>query len=108
MNKEEYQEYLKSDWWQKRRLARGWLSNWTCDRCNINGIQMHIHHLSYDRIGAELDEDLECICWICHAKEHNKIPVYKPINFKESKIKYNLSEEDAKVLNQIFLELSLI
>ena len=36
-----------------------------CERCKRFG-HLEIHHLTYERLGHELDSDLEALCDICH------------------------------------------
>jgi|SRR5208283_4026464 len=42
-----------------------------CERCH-KGVAVHMHHLSYERAGNELAEDLQHICLYCHMSEHPK------------------------------------
>lgn len=64
-----YQEYLDSFEWQTTKerilLKRG-------KRCQVCGSQeeIHIHHLTYERLGCEKDEDLMVLCEPCHTKEY--------------------------------------
>ena len=67
----EYRNYLASDHWRKlrtrvRRRARGW-----CERCKV-GKRSDIHHLTYERLGAEKLEDLVAVCSYCHEFLHGK------------------------------------
>ena len=65
--------YLKSDWWRERRKLKLEACGRVCNRCrSIKNIQ--VHHLSYARKYAELDEDLEVLCKPCHEAEHGLIP----------------------------------
>lgn len=64
-----YEDYLKSDLWkQKRKCALFVLGN----RCQICRCQKGIvvHHVSYERIGKELIEDLSVLCKMCHKIVH--------------------------------------
>lgn len=65
-----YGEYMKSVEWRAR--ADWYLShaNSTCADCG--GKATHVHHLSYDRLGCEADEDLICLCWHCHETRHGR------------------------------------
>jgi hypothetical protein len=67
----EYEEYLRSSDWAKRRppiLAR---SNGICEVCE-HFRATDVHHVSYARIGAELDSDLLAVCTFCHGLLHSK------------------------------------
>jgi hypothetical protein len=69
-----YEDYLKSEHWKSRRYFRGQKSKWTCERCGAKDKPIHIHHLNYNHLWNESDEDLECLCEDCHWWEHHRIP----------------------------------
>lgn len=66
---------------------------------------LEVHHLNYERLGAELDEDLELLCKRCHTIEHrgsywgqfeggtDKVPEIRRLREKG----YSLREISAKV-----------
>jgi 5-methylcytosine-specific restriction endonuclease McrA len=63
----EYERHLASDEWQALRAARITAARGRCERCgDTEGLQLH--HRSYDRLGKERDDDLELLCWRCHAE----------------------------------------
>lgn len=64
-----YSRYIKSPAWRRVRakvLARskGW-----CERCRTERA-LHVHHVTYARLGNEALNDLEALCAGCHVKEH--------------------------------------
>jgi hypothetical protein len=66
-----YEQYLQTAEWRQRRnraLAR---ASWRCERppCTA-GQGLEVHHRTYERLGAELDADLEVLCGRCHRAEH--------------------------------------
>jgi hypothetical protein len=66
-----YEDYLKSEEWQaKRKQALAYAEN-RCQLCNGDG-ELHVHHRTYDRRGAEMPQDLIVLCKDCHEKFHNK------------------------------------
>lgn len=66
---EQYATYLQSAGWRRRRDEALKAAGWTCQRCGARkGLQ--VHHLTYERIGAELPEDLQVLCRSCHEGEH--------------------------------------
>ena len=65
----DYAEYLQSPWWRKRRDLAIRNVGHRCTRCGSK-TQVEVHHVSYARLGAELDEDLEVICHDCHEGHH--------------------------------------
>lgn len=78
MTKTEYRQYIASAEWQERRkrfLVE--CSDGHCDRCRLPrwvailayDQDLHVHHLSYERVGQESDEDLQALCRRCHELE---------------------------------------
>jgi hypothetical protein len=64
-----YAEYRDTEHWKRtrahiRRRARGW-----CERCKV-GKRDDVHHLTYERLGAEQDGDLIGVCRECHEFLH--------------------------------------
>lgn len=67
-----YSKYLSSKHWEETRLKK--LEE--TDKCEVCGSkkQIQVHHLTYERVGAELMEDLRVLCNKCHFLEHkNKL-----------------------------------
>lgn len=67
--KAHYAQYLASPGWRKRRNEALKLSGWQCSRCGVRK-GLEVHHVTYERIGAELPEDLAVLCRGCHEGEH--------------------------------------
>ncbi len=67
-----YREYLQTPEWAARRDAvlRG--AGHRCQRCHQIRVELHVHHLTYARRGAELPTDLTCLCVYCHDEEHRE------------------------------------
>jgi hypothetical protein len=67
----EYDLYLSSPHWRsltaRIKLARGS----KCERCGATE-RLDTHHLTYDRLGCERDEDLMVLCRECHLSLHEK------------------------------------
>ena len=38
----------------------------SCEGCGIVGMQMDLHHKTYERLGCELDSDVMLLCKRCH------------------------------------------
>lgn len=71
-----YRQYVASEaWLQRRKLFL--MSRPNCERCGISKEQaleaydqsLHVHHRNYQRVGCELDSDLEALCRRCHEIE---------------------------------------
>lgn len=69
-----YQDYLASDHWQETRARALDRAMWRCQVCNTPRSQsiLDVHHRTYERLGAELPEDLAVLCRECHSLFHEK------------------------------------
>lgn len=61
--------YLRSHHWRLRRKIAILSSGKMCNRCGSRR-QLSVHHLSYDHLWNERDNELETICMPCHKLEH--------------------------------------
>lgn len=66
-----YVNYLKSKHWQMLR-SRLVGVNRRCAKCSKQTSNIQLHHLTYERLGHELDSDLIPLCNSCHNAEHAK------------------------------------
>jgi hypothetical protein len=67
----EYESYLKSQDWQGVRTRALVRASDVCQCCN-HFPATQVHHITYARIGSELDEDLMAVCAFCHDLLHAK------------------------------------
>jgi hypothetical protein len=65
-----YEDYIKSDLWRARRHRFLQERERACEICEATEGPMILHHLFYDRLGAELDSDLVMVCNGCHNLVH--------------------------------------
>ena len=79
MTRAEYAAYLETPAWQQRRNATLQRDNHTCRNCGTKGTaratrttELHVHHLTYKRLGNEHPDDLITLCHSCHAKRHGR------------------------------------
>lgn len=70
---QEYQDYIASDAWRRRRalkllLAGGLCGRVECELCKIARPvnRVDVHHVTYERFGAERMDDLSILCRNCH------------------------------------------
>lgn len=66
-----YQKYLRSPAWQARR-DRIVAERKTCEVCGDDGSEdyLQVHHLSYEHLFDEPDEELLLVCDFCHERIH--------------------------------------
>lgn len=64
-----YERYLHTRWWFARRNQKLRDVRYRCETCDVRR-NLQVHHLSYERLGAELDDDLQVLCRDCHLGHH--------------------------------------
>lgn len=78
-----YADYLETRHWKATRDAKLEAAGYLCQRCGEGGkrrvyngqtywLGLHVHHLTYDRVGKEQMDDLEVLCIHCHQVEHGQ------------------------------------
>lgn len=76
--REAYERYLNSPEWEARRQAALRRDGHRCTGCSATE-RLHVHHLTYERVGHERLTDLMTLCHVCHAREHGLTPDVGPI-----------------------------
>jgi hypothetical protein len=66
----DYNEYLRTEHWRRRREQKIRQAEYRCELCNRSGVLLNVHHLTYARRGEELDKDLRVLCGGCHSTFH--------------------------------------
>lgn len=70
MSSSNYQAYLSSKHWREfRELALNHYGH-SCKKCGVEVKSPDVHHLTYERRGCELLEDVTILCRKCHREEH--------------------------------------
>lgn len=64
-----YREYLNSSAWRAKREEMLELAGYQCEECGSGG-HLHVHHLTYARLGREELDDLAVLCPQCHEAAH--------------------------------------
>ena len=104
MKKSQYQKYLCSREWALLKEQVRVRSHGRCERCR-EGAYESTHHLTYERTGHELLEDLQAVCTGCHKFLSGKSDI-DPI--KENLTKNAIAAHKAlSELSSIMLELQL-
>lgn len=70
--KTEYDEYLKSVQWKNFKLSLILIRGKKCEACGATNKRLDGHHLTYERLGNELPEDVQLLCRNCHENIHNR------------------------------------
>jgi hypothetical protein len=68
-----YADLLKDPRWQRRRLEVLERAGWACEQCSATTRTLHVHHVRYVRgrmPWAYGDDELQCLCEHCHARQH--------------------------------------
>jgi hypothetical protein len=65
--------YLASKEWQNKRKTALARDNYTCQRCGVTGVPLHVHHKSgYNLIPNEPLSCLVTLCEACHTAVHTE------------------------------------
>jgi len=65
-----YEQYLQTEHWRENvRPAAIERADHRCQLCNGDR-GLHVHHNTYDRLGAELPSDVVVLCNQCHWHHH--------------------------------------
>lgn len=78
-----YNLYLKSHAWTARRVGALRRANHRCQLCPAIE-RLHVHHVTYTRVGAERIEDLRVLCKDCHKRLHDAGEMYIPMDHATS------------------------
>jgi hypothetical protein len=65
-----YAEYLRTPEWQETRKAALRRARYACQVCNGSGVQLDVHHRTYERRGEEYARDVVVLCHPCHETFH--------------------------------------
>jgi len=68
----DYEPYITSPEWKARARQIRKRDGYACQDCGATDKPLDVHHLTYERLGNELDEDLITLCRECHDARHNE------------------------------------
>lgn len=66
-----YESYLLTPAWREKREQTLVRDGRACRAC-YSGKRLHVHHMTYERLGHELLSDLVTLCEPCHGKVHRQ------------------------------------
>lgn len=64
-----YHGYLKSDVWKRKRKSAIEKAGYKCSLCGT-AKNLNVHHITYENVPFEEDDDLIVVCRQCHEKLH--------------------------------------
>jgi 5-methylcytosine-specific restriction endonuclease McrA len=67
-----YHDYLQTEHWEHVRKWALQRANYKCQMDAKHKGSLHVHHNTYENMGAEKDADVIVLCEDCHRKHHNK------------------------------------
>lgn len=70
-NKEKYKKYITSKKWKEKKAQLFELRGKECEQCGYKH-RLHVHHLTYERLGEENLDDLQILCFQCHMSKHDE------------------------------------
>jgi hypothetical protein len=76
-----YEEYLQTPEWLETRSRIRLRDRYRCVQCSST-VNCEVHHLTYARLGCELDGDLVTLCAACHAVTHRGPEFEKEVGWK--------------------------
>lgn len=69
----DYREgYLHTEQWKRTREETIAACGHSCQRCGDHQRSLDVHHLTYERLGAEEPRDLVVLCRRCHQAVHDE------------------------------------
>jgi 5-methylcytosine-specific restriction endonuclease McrA len=68
----DYKKYMDSKAWARRRSRYFRKHGKKCKVCDAR-YNVGLHHVPYERLGRERDEDLVALCWVHHEAFHVEI-----------------------------------
>lgn len=66
-----YYHYLETFWWREKAAEIKQRDSYKCKLCG-SGINLVVHHTSYDHVGCERDDELVTVCQHCHEHIHSE------------------------------------
>ena len=64
-----YDDYLETPEWRETSNRMKWSVERKCEECG-RAYRLNVHHLTYERRGAELASDFLVLCHVCHMALH--------------------------------------
>lgn len=69
----DYQEYLHTKYWKNFKYNYKQTHKNECIFCLRKTDKLDVHHLSYENLGKEKEEDVCLLCYHCHRVLHKEL-----------------------------------
>lgn len=85
--KQSYEGFLDSPEWMAIRRSVLTRDQHRCQRCGATE-GLHVHHLTYESRGRELNSDLTTLCSVCHkfVHDHGLLGVSEQYRYRQSRL----------------------
>jgi 5-methylcytosine-specific restriction endonuclease McrA len=87
-----YRDYLQSERWRLTRIEALDRAANKCQLCTSKN-SLNVHHNTYERLGRELPSDLVVLCYSCHQKFHDELPLSSEAGYAREPLRKNPSKE---------------
>lgn len=91
-----HSDYINSVAWQETRQKIFRRDGFRCVMCG-QSMNLNVHHITYENLGAEESSDLVTLCQKCHAKVHGEKVVFHKEE-KKQPIQLGFSEDEWDLL----------
>lgn len=73
-------EYMQSEKWRALKLSRLRIAQHKCESCGSTH-NLHLHHITYERLTQERIEDVVIVCEECHQRQHDHYGYSRTTNY---------------------------
>lgn len=94
VDKRAYSRYIASPEWAAKRQQALKAHGTFCRGCGRNKVTLHVHHRTYERLGAEDMADLVTLCDSCHNGVHQLVASGVPLTDATDKAVASRPAED--------------
>lgn len=83
MSAEDKLKHMQGEYWANLKALKIEFTQHRCELC-FSPHYLHLHHLTYQRLGCERIDDVVLLCYKCHQLQHDhygydRLTIYKPL-----------------------------
>ena len=83
MSAEDKLKHMQGEYWANLKALKIEFTQHRCELC-FSPNHLHLHHLTYQRLGCERVDDVVLLCYTCHQLQHDhygydRLTIYKPL-----------------------------